>query len=53
MDERNEFWNVFTQTGRVEDYLRYRGYEAPKEATAGETEDGRTGDPRNAGGRSG
>ena len=23
MDEKQQFWNVFAQTGRVEDYLRY------------------------------
>lgn len=48
MDKKQEFWNVFTQTGRVEDYLRYRQCEEAKEAAEDEARDGRTGDPRDA-----
>ena len=27
MDEKEQFWNVFAKTGRVEDYLRYCRWE--------------------------
>ncbi|MGI6265262.1 MAG: hypothetical protein ACOYJY_07390 [Acutalibacteraceae bacterium] len=33
MPDRPSLWNVFTQTGRVADYLRYRGID-PAEETA-------------------
>ena len=30
-----DLWRIFTGTGRVEDYLRYRGVVFPENATAG------------------
>ncbi len=33
--EKEELWHTFATTGRVEDYLRYRGITLPEGATAG------------------
>lgn len=33
--EKKELWHTFATTGRVEDYLRYRGIMLPESATAG------------------
>ncbi len=53
MDKKQEYWNVFTQTGRVEDYLRYCScVDTPKEATADEDTDRRPDYSGNTGGRS-
>lgn len=53
MDKKQEFWNVFTETGRVEDYLRYRFCEEDKEEMPREIPDGRRDHPRDAGRGSG
>lgn len=54
MDKKQEYWNVFTQTGRVEDYLRYRAcVDEAKEATADENTDRRSDHSGDTGGRSG
>lgn len=53
MDKKQEFWNVFTETGRVEDYLRYcRCGDTPKEAQGDEDTDRRADHTGNVGGRS-
>ncbi len=52
MNEKQEFWNVFAATGRVEDYLRYCRATESEEEDAGEDTDRRTDHSGNAGGRS-
>jgi hypothetical protein len=46
----DELWNTFTQTGRVEDYLRYRGLNvvtaSREQEVPRETDDRRTHHPR-------
>lgn len=44
MDEKEQFWNVFAKTGRVEDYLRYCRWEnnaAGEEVSVDENHDRR------------
>lgn len=53
MNEKQEFWNVFVSTGRVEDYLRYRRATEDEEEDAGEDTDRRADRAGDAGGRSG
>lgn len=53
MNEKQEFWNVFAATGRVEDYLRYRRAADAEEEDADEDTDRRTDRAGDAGGRSG
>ena len=44
MEERERRWQVFCQTGKVEDYLRYAALR--KEGKQDAPDDRRTGDPR-------
>jgi len=53
MNEKQEFWNVFAATGRVEDYLRYCRCADGEEDETGEDTDRRTDPSGNTGGRSG
>ncbi len=53
MNEKQEFWNVFVSTGRVEDYLRYRRAAEGEEENAGEDTDRRADHSGDTGGRSG
>ncbi|MBQ5840366.1 MAG: hypothetical protein IIW40_00250 [Clostridia bacterium] len=48
MNER-ELWNIFEQSGRVEDYLRYRGIFVPAAANSvGEANEGYGKQPKTA-----
>ena len=38
--ENDRLWHTFAQTGRVEDYLRYRGIDLPDAATNSVQEEG-------------
>ena len=54
MDEKQQYWNVFAATGRVEDYLRYcRCEDGQKEAEKGEDTNRRVDHSGDTGGRSG
>ncbi len=38
MNEREQYWNIFTTTGRVEDYLRYCCCAESEEETGEDTD---------------
>ena len=49
MEDNQQLWNAFLKTGRVEDYLRYRGvdiYQSPSPSSSTKEANNHAGDNR-------